>query len=191
MHKRKIIIICGAPGVGKTTVANALARDGRTVANIGTMMNELGSSGKYYVKSRDRIRYRSMEVNSRLRLNAARRIRRMHGDVIIDTHASVIAGDHVVSGMPLNFMKPLAGEVSAIIYLDASNTELMARRLKDSDRNRQRQSDLEIDRQRDVNLATLSYYMVTLDIPIYIINNRENKVKDTVKSCEDVIRDLD
>ncbi len=191
MHKRKIIIICGAPGVGKTTVANALARDGRTVANIGTMMNELGSSGKYYVKSRDRIRYRSMEVNSRLRLNAARRIRRMHGDVIIDTHASVIAGDKVVSGMPLNFMKPLAGEVSAIIYLDASNTELMARRLKDSDRNRQRQSDLEIDRQRDVNLATLSYYMVTLDIPIYIINNRENKVKDTVKSCEDVIRDLD
>ncbi len=191
MHKRKIIIICGAPGVGKTTVANALARDGRTVANIGTMMNELGSSGKYYVKSRDRIRYRSMEVNSRLRLNAARRIRRMHGDVIIDTHASVIAGDKVVSGMPLNFMKPLAGEVSAIIYLDASNTELIARRLKDSDRNRQRQSDLEIDRQRDVNLATLSYYMVTLDIPIYIINNRENKVKDTVKSCEDVIRDLD
>ncbi len=191
MHKRKIIIICGAPGVGKTTVANALARDGRTVANIGTMMNELGSSGKYYVKSRDRIRYRSMEVNSRLRLNAARRIRRMHGDVIIDTHASVIAGDKVVSGMPLNFMKPLAGEVSAIIYLDASNTELMARRLKDSDRNRQRQGDLEIDRQRDVNLATLSYYMVTLDIPIYIINNRENKVKDTVKSCEDVIRDLD
>jgi adenylate kinase len=88
-------------------------------------------------------------------------------------------------------MKPLAGEVSAIIYLDASNTELMARRLKDSDRNRQRQGDLEIDRQRDVNLATLSYYMVTLDIPIYIINNRENKVKDTVKSCEDVIRDLD
>jgi adenylate kinase len=191
MHKRKIIIICGAPGVGKTTVANALARDGRTVANIGTMMNELGSSGKYYVKSRDRIRYRSMEVNSRLRLNAARRIRRMHGDVIIDTHASVIAGDKVVSGMPLNFMKPLAGEVSAIIYLDASNAELIARRLKDSDRNRQRQSDLEIDRQRDVNLATLSYYMVTLDIPIYIINNRENKVKDTVKSCEDVIRDLD
>ncbi|MCL5007836.1 MAG: AAA family ATPase [Candidatus Marsarchaeota archaeon] len=141
MHKRKIIIICGAPGVGKTTVANALARDGRTVANIGTMMNELGSSGKYYVKSRDRIRYRSMEVNSRLRLNAARRIRRMHGDVIIDTHASVIAGDKVVSGMPLNFMKPLAGEVSAIIYLDASNTELIARRLKDSDRNRQRQSE--------------------------------------------------
>lgn len=191
MRKRKIVIICGAPGVGKTTVSNALARDGRTVVNIGTMMNELGSSGKYYVKSRDRIRYRSMRVNSKLRLNAARKIRRMQGDIIIDTHASVIAGDKVVSGMPLSFMKPLIGDLSGIIYLDASNSELIGRRLRDKGRTRERQTDLEIDRQRDLNLAMLSYYMVTLDIPIYIINNRENKVKDTVKNCEDLIRGME
>jgi adenylate kinase len=189
MKKGRVILLCGSPGVGKTAVADALAKKGHTSVTIGTLMKELAVS-KGYVKNRDEIRYLPKETTTKLRKAAIRRISEMRGTVIVDTHVSVANGNRYTSGMPYDTVSML-NSVSGIIFMDATNRELMLRRKKDKDRTREEEDERRMDNQRAINLGVVSYYFTYLNIPLYIIHNRQGHISETVKNCLEAIENME
>ncbi len=189
MKKSRAIWLCGPPGVGKTTVADALAKKGHGVVNIGTLMKELAVK-KGYVKSRDEIKYLPKGTTTKLRKTAVMEISKMRGTIIIDTHVSVANGDRYTSGMPFDTVSVLS-RISGIIFIDATHKELMLRRKKDSSRIREEENERGTENQRMINLGVVSYYFTYLNIPLYIIHNRQGHISETVKECLEAINNME
>ncbi len=178
---KKLVIVLGSPSSGKTTIVNAISKDKRYKRlNLGDVMFDIGVR-RNIIKNRDQIRYLDNDGISELRTKAVEHISRIDGNVVLDTHATVEQHGRFFPGLPHYMMNHLK-HVRGLFYIDATTDELLKRRKKDKSRTREIEDKWLIDTQRDVNLAILSYYASDLNIPLYIIHNKEGKMKDTVRT---------
>jgi adenylate kinase len=127
------VIVTAVPGSGKTTVLNMVKEKAPevVVTNLGTVMFEIARE-RYNIASRDEMRkvipveeYRTIQVE------AAERIGRMEGKVLVDTHALIKTPVGYYPGLPpplLNAIKP-----HAIVFLDFRPEDILERRRKDED----------------------------------------------------------
>jgi adenylate kinase len=177
----KILIVVGSPGAGKSTLLGDKSIAGKyKVMNLGDLLSKVALS-KGYVKDRDQVRYLPRSLILRLYKEAGGRMPPMDGDVIIDTHASVEAHNRFDPGITFKTEKILKHAVG-LVYIDATNDEIRERRMKDRKRTREIESEATLNRQRIINMATLSYYSSLLNIPLYIIDNTEGKLRQTLKT---------
>ena len=183
------ILLCGSPGVGKTSVTELLKKEGYKSVTIGTLMKDIAVAEKY-VKNRDQIRYLPKKVTSALRKSAIRQISAMSGTVLIDTHVSVCSGNRYTSGIPYDAISMLKG-LSGIIMIDATEKEILARRKGDKSRTREIEDKVKIENQRMINLSALSYYSTYLNLPLYIIHNRQGRIQETANRCIEAIKNMD
>jgi adenylate kinase len=187
-----IIIVTGTPGAGKTTIVNALRDEKRySVVAIGALMQEIAGK-KVLTKNRDEIRYLSNSQITGLRTATFKQIAAMDGNVVVDTHASIAEHGRYVPGLPFYAMK-LLKKTRALVYFDSTAEDIIARRSTDKSRRREAQETWEIDNQRIINISTLSYYAAYLNIPLYIISNKqgemENAVRDFSRAVDEIFSD--
>jgi adenylate kinase len=176
----RILIVAGSPGSGKTTLLSSRAiRSKYKVVTMGDLMAK-AAIAKGLVRNRDEIRRLPIAANKRISAAAAREIARIGGNIVLETHASVEADGRFIPGLLAEHMR-VWGNVVGLVYLDSTNEEIIRRRMRDRSRIREHESAEWLDRQRIVNLAALSYHSASLNIPLYIIDNRQGKMNASVK----------
>ena len=182
------VIVTGTPGAGKSTLLSSIADDKNfTLVNVGTLMLESASKDKF-AAGRDDMRHKSnSERYSEFRNKAFMKIGAMKGNVVVDTHGSIEAEGtgRYVPGLPLEALQ-LIKNLKGFIYVDAHTDRILERRRTDGTRKRSEEDPVYIDTQRLVNIAALSYYSSYLNIPLYVIFNRQNVLeesKERMKAC--------
>jgi adenylate kinase len=187
-EKNIIILVLGSPGAGKTTLIESVKEQVHNfeVVNIGTLMAEEVKSQNI---PRDRLRYLPTEQIRELRASAFKRIAAMKGTIIVDTHATVEKGNKFIFGLPINDLQYM-GKIQGIIYVDASPEELIKRRSADTMRKRENDDEEVLNLQRHLNLAVVTMYGSTYDIPVYILHNKEGKLEAAKADFESFVKDI-
>ncbi len=184
----KGIIVTGSPGAGKTTLLTAADLKGCKLVNVGNLMKDFAVK-LGYVNDRDKIRKLDQEKIDRLREEAFAAIGRMEGKLVIDTHATVESEGKFLTGLPFSIIGG-AKWLKAIVYIDAQSDEILRRRALDINRHRENDRKEMLDVQRDINIATLSFYSSYLNISLYIIRNREGMLIESSSAFNKVLREI-
>ncbi len=186
----KKILLTGTPGAGKSTILALYNKKNKSVSitNLGTVMMKAAKEEHKNIKSRDRLRYMSDSDIIEVREKALSMIMSDRKNSIIDTHSSVKQGRRYVPGFSMRELGKL--EIDAIIYVDASSDDIIRRRMLDSSRKREIEGPLEIDEQRSINLAIISTIALHLNIPIYILYNREGTAKEAAQQVKEIAKEV-
>jgi adenylate kinase len=183
-----VVIVTGLPGAGKTTIVNTIAKDKKyKILNLGDLMIEIALK-RGYCKSRDQVRYLPNKKIAELRHIVTKRIGVLKGKIIIDTHASVQQHWRFVPGIPFSMLTDLK-HVRGLIYVDAATEAIRARRNKDKTRTREDESQDLVATQRVVNISMLAFCASYLNIPLYIIDNKEGQLEDSERLFKAHLKD--
>ncbi len=179
------IIVTGTPGSGKSTVLSKI----KSVEIISLADQMLKLSAQKGVTDRDRLRYMSYSDIAAMRREViAKIINVVKTDAIVDTHLTVKKKTRYVPGFSKDDLDAFE-DLKAIIYIDAHANDIMFRRLTDKTRAREEEPEEEIHEQRRVNIAIASYYASYMNIPLYIIKNRQGMVDEAVAAMEEAINE--
>ncbi len=183
----RIVILGGISGVGKSTLLKSVDTSRYMVRNIGDMISDIvKEEGKD--EDRDSFKKQRSDVQMGRAAEAFRRIDALNGDIIVDTHVSLKNGPRYTPGLPLNTMRLMPG-LKGLIYIVASPHEISGRRARDATRHRDTEEDT-IQKQMDMDMATLSFYSSYLNISLYIINNREGREEQASAELASALSDV-
>jgi adenylate kinase len=185
----KIVYICGSPGAGKTSIIEGIASNKNyKVVNVGTLMLELAKK-KGYIKNRDEIRFLDRKKFNLLQIEAFRKVTKMGGNVILDTHASVEQNGRYFPGISIEHT-PHLEELVAFVYIDALTGDISTRRKGDHSRRRENERLELIDVQRLINVSILSTCSTHLNLPLYVIFNEHGKLKRSIGELKSHLKDM-
>ncbi len=191
--KKRVAIVTGIPGVGKTTVLNKaadIARQDYTVeiVNYGSVMLETAvSSG--FVESRDQMRQLPPEKQRKIQKIAAETIakRTEQGKLlIVDTHMLIKTPEGYLAGLPDWVVTTLEPDV--IVLVEAEPESIFSRRSKDESRLRDKDSTTEISTYQNLCRAAAIACSVLSGATVKIINNQEGMVDKTAEELAVVLR---
>ncbi len=183
------VIVTGTAGAGKTTLVERIRGYKKTkVVNVASIMEEIAER-KGYSTSRDRLRYMSRKRQQEVQRLAFKKVSSISGNVVIDTHAAIKAGSMYFPGSPFTFLDSLRG-LAGFVHIDANSSDIIKRRAADKSRKREKEDAHQIDNDRIVEISILAAYSSKLNIPFYIIENRQNRPGEAVKVLKAAISDL-
>ena len=183
MEKIRTLIIAGTPGAGKSTLLSKVKLKKAKLVNMGSEMLKYTK-----LSDRDKLRYLSFDEQKKLRARAIENIRKKGGNIIIDTHLSVEHNGRFLPGFSINELKEL--NTKALIYIDASAKEIIARRKKDKSRKRENESEEEINMHRSLNISFMASAASELNIPILIFRNSEGMADEVAGELERSLNEL-
>jgi adenylate kinase len=174
------VIVTGLPGVGKTTVLEALKgvseRGGLSISvvNFGTVMSEILRK-RGMALDRDDIRRQDMALQREVQEEAAREISGMKGDgvLIVDTHMFVKTDSGFWPGLPINVLSKLSP--SLLVLIEAPPEEIANRRRSDKSRRRDEASRALIEQELDWSRFLAAACSVMTGAPVKIISNEPGK----------------
>jgi len=182
LAESKKIIVVGIPGVGKTTLINKIAEiikghnKSVNVKNFGTVMFEVAKENG--LNNRDELRKLPILEQKKLQKNAAEKLRKIDGDVvIIDTHAFIKTPEGYNPGLPQYVLEII--EPSLFISISAKTEEIYNRRMKDETRSRDKVSIATIKKELDIQSAMMSACSVLSGSPLKPVLNSEGKLEET------------
>ena len=114
-----VVVVTGVPGVGKSTVMGAAEEYGYKIVNFGTTMFE--EAQKEGVSDRDDMRKLAVEDQQRLQKQAGEKISQM-GNVVVDTHASILTPSGYMPGLPEWTVRALNPDI--IVLVEATPEEI-------------------------------------------------------------------
>ncbi len=182
----KIVFVIGSPGAGKSSIISAVKKK-YSVVTVGDFMEKAGRA-KRLIKHRDEIRYLTPNQQKVLQADAFRQIGKLPGEVVLDTHATVEQHGRFYPGMAdqmLRYMKNIVG----VVYVDAPVADILKRRKVDKSRKREIEPEWLVERQRDMNFAIASYYSTHINIPLYLIVNKDGALKQAQKQFIKSLKD--
>ncbi len=187
----KLILFVGTPGAGKSTLLKAISEHhpGIRTVNLGDEILKIAKE-RMGVTDREQLGKLSQEDTAIQREMAFQNIIAGKTDAIIDTHLTVKYGRRYLPGVTIKELESI--RIKAIIYIDATAAEIWKRRHADAskaDRRNINDSVMEIDEQRNVNLAILSSCAIYLSIPIYIVYNEEGKPEAASAEIDKIIKE--
>ncbi|WP_297491070.1 adenylate kinase [Thermococcus sp.] len=172
-----VVMITGIPGVGKSTITRlALQRTAIKfrLVNFGDLMFEEALKAGL-VKHRDGMRKLDPMVQKKLQLGAARRVVEMaeREPVLLDTHATIRTPMGYLLGFPREVIETI--KPNYIVIIEATPSEILGRRLRDLKRDRDVETEEQIQRHQDLNRAAAVSYAMHSDALIKVIENHEDK----------------
>jgi adenylate kinase len=180
----------GLPGVGKTTVitmaAEELRRKGHDaiVVTLGSFMFD--EAKKQGVVDRDQMRKLPVKEQKALQSKAAQRISELKNEVVfVDTHFFIKTAEGYFPGLPVDVLQLLMP--SQVVLVQAPVKEIMGRRLKDASRQRDPESEAEVEEELSLSRGFLVVAAATTGATMTIVNNRENRSNEAV---EDLVSSL-
>jgi len=179
---KRITIVVGIPGVGKTTVItktnDILLQSGynATVVVFGSVM--LSEAKKIGIVDRDQIRKLSLAGQQNLQNLAADYICSVKEDlVIVDTHLFVRTSSGFFPGIPQNVIQKL--KPRNLILITATPEEIFTRRAKDESRNRDMVSIEEIKKELGLSISMISTISILSGCAFEIVDNHQGSLEDT------------
>ncbi len=172
-----VVMITGIPGVGKSTITRIALKKSRAkfrLVNFGDLMFEEAVKAGL-VKHRDEMRKLNPNVQKELQMKAARRIVEMSQSepILIDTHATIKTPVGYLLGFPREVIEVI--NPNFIVIIEATPSEILGRRLRDLKRDRDVETEEQIQRHQDLNRAAAVSYAMHSNALIKIIENHEDK----------------
>ncbi|MEM0150126.1 MAG: AAA family ATPase [Candidatus Micrarchaeaceae archaeon] len=183
----RIVILGGLSGVGKSTLLKSIDTSKYVIKNLGDIIEQIVEE-EGDKEDRDDFKKQRGDVQMERAAEAFRKIGAMNGDIIVDTHVSLKNGPRYTPGLPMNTLRLIPGLVG-LIYIVASPHEISSRRANDQTRHRDTEEDT-IQKQMDMDMATLSFYSSYLNISLYIINNREGRKEQASSELRSALSDV-
>ena len=179
-----VIVVTGIPGVGKTTVMKKAA-EGLDIefVTFGTVMIDIAKESGL-VKDRDEMRKLSLKQQKDLQIKTAEKVAMM-GDVIVDTHCTIKTPKGYMPGLPEWVVKKL--NPTAIVVVEADPKEIYDRRKNDKTRNRDPDSEKQIEEHQMINRAAAMAYAVLTGSTVKIVFNHDNAIDDAVKQAKPIL----
>jgi adenylate kinase len=189
--RKKIVIIVGVPGVGKSTIiSNATAtlrKKGMTLNTVvfGSVMFE--EAKKMGINDRDQIRKQTIDVQQRLQNMTADHISSLNDSiVVVDTHLFIKTQSGYYPGLPMSLILKINPE--RLILITANSEEILNRRKNDSTRARDLISDDEIKRDIEVSLSMISSLSILTGAPFEIIYNHDNMIDSATSLLVELLK---
>ncbi|HEX5921181.1 MAG TPA: adenylate kinase [Nitrososphaeraceae archaeon] len=189
--RKKIVIIVGVPGVGKSTIiSNAtttLQKKGTHLSTVvfGSVMFE--EAKKLGINDRDQIRKQPIDVQQRLQNLTADHISRLKDSiVVVDTHLFIKTQSGYYPGLPMSLILKINPE--RLILITANSEEILNRRKNDSTRARDLISDDEINRDIEVSLSMISSLSILTGAPFEIIYNHDNMIDSATSLLVELLK---
>jgi adenylate kinase len=174
-----VVVVTGVPGVGKSTVMGAAEEYGYKIVNFGTTMFE--EAQKEGVSDRDDMRKLTIEDQQRLQKQAGEKISEM-GNVVVDTHASILTPSGYIPGLPEWTVRALNPDI--IVLVEATPDEIAGRRNKDA--SRARDND-DIGLHQSVNREYAATAAVMTGATVSIVENHDNQVDIAVEQFRKIL----
>ncbi|ASJ09926.1 adenylate kinase [Thermococcus sp. P6] len=185
-----VVMITGIPGVGKSTITRMALKKTKArfrLVNFGDLMfEEAVKSG--LVRHRDEMRRLNPEVQKELQLKVARKIVEIaeREPVLLDTHATIRTPAGYLLGFPREVIEVI--NPNFIVIIEASPSEILGRRLRDLKRDRDVETEEQIQRHQDLNRAAAVSYAMHSHALIKIIENHEDKgLKEAVHELVEIL----
>ena len=180
-----VIVVTGIPGVGKTTVMKKAA-EGMDIqfVTFGTVMVELAQETGL-VKDRDDMRKLTLDQQKDLQKKSAEKVASM-GNVILDTHCTVKTPKGYMPGLPEWVVKRI--NPTAIVVVEADPEEIYNRRANDATRNRDPDTQEQINEHQMINRAAAMAYAALTGSTVKIVFNHDDKLEDAVEQASPVLK---
>ncbi|WP_297072915.1 adenylate kinase [Thermococcus sp.] len=172
-----VVMITGIPGVGKSTITRLALKRTRAkfrLVNFGDLMFEEAVKAGL-VKHRDEMRKLDPKTQRGLQLKAAQKIVEIAKEepVLLDTHATIRTPVGYLLGFPREVIEVI--NPNFIVIIEATPSEILGRRLRDLKRDRDVETEEQIERHQDLNRAAAVSYAMHSNALIKIIENHEDK----------------
>jgi adenylate kinase len=168
---KKLVIVMGHSGSGKNSLVASVQRNTKyKIVNLGELMHELAIK-KNLVENQDQMKELDEDVRENLRNEAVRRVSKMDGNIILDTHTTVEQHGRFLPGLH-HYLVDQLSHASGFLYVDADPDIILKRTNKD------KKEKWFIGMQRDINLAILSYHAALLGIPLYVVSNNDDNFEE-------------
>ncbi|WP_297063627.1 adenylate kinase [Thermococcus sp.] len=172
-----VVMITGIPGVGKSTITRLALKRTRAkfrLVNFGDLMFEEAVKAGL-VKHRDEMRKLDPKTQRELQLKAAQKIVEIAKEepVLLDTHATIRTPVGYLLGFPREVIEVI--NPNFIVIIEATPSEILGRRLRDLKRDRDVETEEQIERHQDLNRAAAVSYAMHSNALIKIIENHEDK----------------
>ncbi|WP_297497112.1 adenylate kinase [Thermococcus sp.] len=172
-----VVMITGIPGVGKSTITRIALKRTRIkfrLVNFGDLMFEEAIKAGL-VKHRDEMRKLEPGAQKELQLKAAQRIVEIarKEPVLLDTHATIKTPVGYLLGFPREVIEVI--NPNFIVIIEATPSEILGRRLRDLKRDRDVETEGQIERHQDLNRAAAISYAMHSNALVKIIENHEDK----------------
>ena len=172
-----VVMITGIPGVGKSTITRIALKRTRVkfrLVNFGDLMFEEAVKAGL-VKHRDEMRKLEPRTQKELQLKAAQRIVEIarKEPVLLDTHATIKTPVGYLLGFPREVIEVI--NPNFIVIIEATPSEILGRRLRDLKRDRDVETEEQIERHQDLNRAAAISYAMHSNALVKIIENHEDK----------------
>ena len=172
-----VVMITGIPGVGKSTITRLALKRTRAkfrLVNFGDLMFEEAVKAGL-VEHRDEMRKLDPKTQRELQLKAAQKIVEIAREepVLLDTHATIKTPVGYLLGFPREVIEVI--NPNFIVIIEATPSEILGRRLRDLKRDRDVETEEQIERHQDLNRAAAISYAMHSNALIKIIENHEDK----------------
>ncbi|NJE54837.1 adenylate kinase [Thermococcus sp. 21S9] len=172
-----VVMITGIPGVGKSTITRLALKRTRArfrLVNFGDLMFEEAVKAGL-VEHRDEMRKLDPKTQRELQLKAAQKIVEIAREepVLLDTHATIRTPVGYLLGFPREVIEVI--NPNFIVIIEATPSEILGRRLRDLKRDRDVETEEQIERHQDLNRAAAVSYAMHSNALIKIIENHEDK----------------
>lgn len=173
-----ILVLCGIPGAGKSSVLNALKERFSTIkiVNYGDVMLEEGAGQGF---DRDALRRLPIEQQQDIGLAAAQKIGKSVGLTIVDTHAFIRTPMGYIPGIPLKVIEALRPK--GFIFLQTSPKVIVERRERDKSRNRDEESLEELALHQELTRALLTSASMMTGRVLCVLNNDSVNISDNIR----------
>lgn len=181
-----MIIVMGAPGAGKTTVlAEAVKKlPGYKVLVYGDLMFEIAKRMNL-VSHKDEIRKLDMSSQKKIQAEVSEALSKEGRNTILDTHCSVNTPRGYLPGLPFSLLSKLS--VERLVLVDAPAADIARRRVSDTTRVRDSQSNEQLEEHARVNTAFLCAYSAYTGAPMALVHNADGKMQDAVEHLVKVV----
>jgi adenylate kinase len=172
-----VVMITGIPGVGKSTITKLALKQVRVkfrLLNFGDLMFEEAVKAGL-VSHRDEMRKLNPDLQRRLQMKVAEKIVEISQEepVLIDTHATIRTPVGYLLGFPREVIEVI--NPNFIVIIEATPSEILGRRLRDLKRDRDVETEEQIQRHQDLNRAAAVSYAMHSNALIKVIENHEDK----------------
>jgi len=192
---KKIVVITGIPGSGKTTICKEVERIAEEkkkkikTINFGTIMVKLASE-KGKELHRDDIRKHSIDFQQKLQIEAAKKIieeaKNTEGTILVDTHMVIRTKKGYFAGLPNKVLQILNPEI--LILIEATPEEILTRRFKDANRKRDKILEEEVLEELSFSRFFAASCASLTGAPVKIIKNPDGK---QLKAAKEIFKLLE
>jgi adenylate kinase len=181
------IILTGIPGVGKSTVLNALKEvcNDITIVNYGEVMLQQATLQGL---DRDSLRKLPVEQQQEIGLMACHQIaEQSHPLTIIDTHACIKTPFGFCPGLPLRVLQIL--EPTMLVQVYSSPEIILRRRRNDHLRKRDEETLSDLTLHQDLTRSFLISASTFTGATLYLINNDSDTIFGNIQPLVNSIKD--